>query len=664
MKPVNVAQRPDRHQCPDRQTLRRFVDSDVQGGSAVAIDSHVAVCNDCQKVISDLLDDRHFDTIERLLRERATSLLGEPEAELSASSPSGNTKRAVQTIPIVDDYHVQCELGRGAYGVVYRAYDPMLDRDVAIKVPHPEIVRRSGGQDIYLSEARAAARLDHPNIVRVFEATAWSGDSCYVVSQFVDGTNLAERLAEQRPAYAEAVLLLIPLLDALQHSHERGIVHRDVKPANILIDHSGVPFLTDFGLALREQEVGSGPRYLGTPAYMSPEQARGEGHLVDGRADIYSMGVILFKMLTGKRPFQAKSAKQLVEMIANVDSPSARQKDRRIPADLERICARALARDIADRYRCAADMAEDLQRCLRRLPADRSIKTKPQRPIRMNRRRFVSLVALASTSLAFLLTASTTPKTNTFRIGIKPWVGFSPLIVAQQLGLCGDLQLEFVPVLNTTDQRGKILAKELDAAPYLVDSHAIARANRTPTKAVLLLDVSMEADAMVATDRMKSLSDLSGKRVAYMHHEAPHFLLLSLCELHGIDVDSFEHIKVETAKEAAELFVAGQVDAVVTYEPFVQLALSRSGSHRLASAADDPGSIIDILTVREDVLAERSEQVRLLINRLATGGRITASARPDSDQNRMRVLGKCKRTVDRVGLPRNGQWYALRNNRR
>ena len=614
MKSVDVAKRPTL-QCPEPKMLRRFVDDDLPSDSATLIENHLTLCRECQEIVRGLLDEQRSRTVERLLRDRAGSLLAEQIADASVSPPSGDTRDSLHTTPDVEGYQLLVELGRGAYGVVYRAYDPTLDRDVAIKVPHDEIVLRAGGTDVYLSEARAAARLEHPHIVHVYEATSRTDGSCYIVSQFINGQSLAELLAQRRPDHSDAISLLIPLLDALQHSHERGIVHRDVKPANILIDSTGTPYLTDFGLALRENEVGSGPRYLGTPAYMSPEQARGEGHLVDGRTDIFSVGVILFRMLTGKRPFQAKSPKRLIEMVAGVDAPSARQKDRKIPAELDRICAKALARDVSQRYRCASDMADDLRDflCVLSEESTHNATTQTNAVDHLSRRRFISLVTLGSASSAVFLGASVRTSTRLFRIGIKPWVGFSPLVVAHQMHLCDNLELAFVPVRNTTEVRSKILAREIEAAPYLIDSHAIARANRTPTKAVLLLDVSLEADAMVTSHRIRAFDDLRGKRVAYMHHEAPHFLLLSLCELHSIDVDDFHHVKVETAKEAAELFVAGEVDAVVTYEPFVQLALSRKNSRRLVSAADDPGSIIDILTVREDVLARQHLDVNRLI---------------------------------------------------
>jgi serine/threonine protein kinase len=273
-------------------------------------------------------------------------------------------------------------LGRGSFATVFKVWDPELQTHRAVKMPHTHLIA-SGRVDAesYVREARKVTQLGkHRGIVEVLDVQRLENGTPYVVSEFVSGGSLADKVEGKRMPWREAAELVAKIADGVAHAHSKGIVHRDLKPANILLTEEGEPLVGDFGLALGDAEFSYKSTTCGTFFYMSPQQVRGEADRVDGRADIYSLGVILYQLLAGRIPYKSQAIDSLKREILSELPTSVRQYNPDVPPELAAICEKAMAKEPNDRFTTATDMAKALRAAVKtaEVPGTKAAKQPPK----------------------------------------------------------------------------------------------------------------------------------------------------------------------------------------------------------------------------------------------------------------------------------------------
>lgn len=379
------------------ECLLDYLEGQLDAAQMYAMRSHIDTCATCRRALRETRE--LIDAIEHARRKQEQAWKQASRASSSGSS-SAERGRSFTFEPghQLGDFEILGEIGRGGMGVVYRARQITLNRVVALKVLPANIGQTEAAIHRFVREAQAAAKLHHTNIVPVYSQGEADGHFFYAM-EFIDGPNLGRLMKDDRSAilsgldavalsgvglsgelsgisrldgsgprrradYRRIAGLIASVADALDHAHRMNVIHRDIKPQNLLLGKDGEFHITDFGLArlLDEPNMTVTGEMLGTPAYMSPEQVDADRERIDARTDIYSLGVTLYELLTGKRPFEGTSREQVIARVRDREPVAPRRHDSNIPIDLDTICLRAMEKSANRRYQTAEALAADLRR--------------------------------------------------------------------------------------------------------------------------------------------------------------------------------------------------------------------------------------------------------------------------------------------------------------
>jgi serine/threonine protein kinase len=553
--------------CPDRETLSNFL---VTAGNAEStLVCHIDTCSDCQCTLEELSNPESLNSLR-------------PHARQGTDLSHGlDLPKSAGDIGSISDIAIESVIGRGGMGDVFRGRDEKLGRIVAIKI----LARGSSQQsDIrFEREAKALARLDHPNIVSIYSTGRLADGRPWLCMPFIDGRSLKEKIDNEKINARDAATIVKQVCDGLAVAHEAGLLHRDVKPANILLDlKSGSPRLADFGLArtIDSEALTRIDVVCGTPEYMSPEQIT-DANAFDQRSDIYSLGITLYEVLTGTAPFRGPPI-QVLEQHRNSEPIPPKNLRPSIPVDLQNICLMAMAREPNRRYQSATEFSDDLQRFLSGKPV-RARETSRLQRLWLWSRRNRALACLAATSIVLLLLLTTGSTIAAWRLNS-----------ANQQLTKQKLRAQSAEKLAISDRTAAINA--LDNLVRSVYGDLTNDAASIKTR---------EHVANAAIDGLKSLTEVEGDRRKDRSVYLAHLHIADLSSIKGdaASAESNYQSAIEIADVIAEVDsdnMESRMDLARAFAKYSQ-HLTRMGDSRAITLTDKCVSLL------EDIISKNSD---------------------------------------------------------